>query len=81
MRKRVITKFEMPEPIKRVTNRDRIYNIIKKAGKITFTQLIDNTGAKSYGNMHHNIKVLINEGKVKKITCKCCGITEQYEIT
>ena len=80
MRKRTISELDIPEPTKKVTNKDIIYDAIKKAGKISFTQLMDSINAKSEGNTHHNLKVLMKEDKIKKETCKCCGITEQYDI-
>jgi len=79
MKKRVISVLDIPESTK-ITNRDIIYNTIRSSNGISFTQLMDNLGAKSSGNTHHNLKILISAGRVKKETCKCCNTTELYKI-
>lgn len=80
MKKRIVSVLDIPEPTKKVTNKDIIYNAIKESKGISFIQLTDKINTKSLGNTHHNLKILMSQEKIKKETCKCCGITEQYKI-
>lgn len=75
---RASTIEDIPEPIKKITQKDMIYNHLVKNGKKTQTQLCKEIKAKSNGQVYILLRKLIEEDKIKKITCKCCDSSELY---
>ena len=79
IKKRTITEFEIPEPVKKISNKEIVYDHLLVKGKKTHTQIMNETTIKSDGNLVCIMRNLMEEKRVKKETCKCCGVTEQYE--
>lgn len=69
----------MPEPLKKISNKEVVYNHLLMQGKKTHTQIMNETYIKSDGNLVTILRNLVIEKRIKKSPCKCCGITEQYE--
>lgn len=78
MKKRTISILDIPEVTKVLLTREKII-ISLKSGKKSHTQLINDTDGNS-GNLSHNLRRMIQNKEIKKITCKCCNITELYEL-
>lgn len=79
MKKRTIVEFEMPEPEKKISQKEVIYNYLLLKGKKSFTQIVEELHMKSAGHATLILKQLIFEKRVEKGTCQCCNVTEQYE--
>ena len=79
MKKRTISSFDIPDSPKRIILKDVVYEYLKKDGKKTFMQLISELCIKSEGHLHTTLRNLMNEKKVKREICECCGATELYD--
>lgn len=80
MKKRTILECDIPEPTKKITQKEIVYNHLLMNDKKSFTQIVEELHMKSAGHANLILKQLIYEKRVKKETCKCCGITDQYYI-
>jgi len=78
MKKRTISILDLPEVTKVISTIEKIRISLKK-GKKSHVQLINDTGCGT-GNITNNTRTMLRNNQIKKVTCKCCNITELYEL-